>query len=170
MRGQRGQTIGALRLDAHAKSDEELVFYIRSLMKTTKPGNHQKPLEFVKYTHGKLCIIDCFVEYRRRTDNIRENLEGNPQELILSWAYPHKPVKVATIARYIKSFLGMAGVDITVFTAHSTRHASTSKNNNMGLSIKDIAKAAGWKSGSTFAKHYKLPIRKENFGAKLLSC
>ena len=48
----------------------------------------------------------------------------------------------------------MTGIDITVFTRHSVRSASTSKANNIGLSIKDIQKAAGWKGSSTFREHY----------------
>ena len=63
----------------------------------------------------------------------------------------------------------MAGIDLTVFTAHSTRAASTSKANNIGLSLKDIAKAAGWKGSNTSQKHYKLPIEK-NLGTELLTC
>ena len=86
----------------------------------------------------------------------------------MAYNYPHKPVGVATIARYIKLFLGLAGIDLTVFTAHSTRKSSTSKANNMGLPIKDIIKAAGWRNTSTFAKFYKLPIVK-NFGDELLN-
>ena len=76
-------------------------------------------------------------------------------------------VKSATMARYVKTFLGMAGIDLTVFTAHSTRAASSSKANNLGLSLRDIAKAAGWKGTSTFQKHYKFPIKK-NFGSLIL--
>jgi len=167
--GQRAQTIGALRLDFSKLTEQELTFYVPSILKTTKPGKHQEPLQFQRFHLKKLCILECFTEYRRRTDNIRENLEGKPQGLILSYAYPHNPVGVSTIARYVKIFLGMAGIDITVFSTHSTRHASTSKNNNMGLSIKDIAKAAGWRADSTFAKFYKIPIRAENFGSRLLS-
>ena len=34
----------------------------------------------------------------------------------------------------------MAGIDITVFTTHFICSASTSKANNIGLSIKDIQK------------------------------
>ena len=108
--------------------------------------------------NSKLCIIDCLQEYRNRSDLVRENLDGNPQELILSYAYPFKPVNSQSIAICIKLFLAITGIDITVFTTHSVRSASTSKANNIGLSIKDIQKAAGWKSSSTFRKHYKLPI------------
>jgi len=62
----------------------------------------------------------------------------------------------------------MAGIDVTVFSTHSIRHASTSKSNNMGLALKDIAKSAGWRSDSVFAKFYKLPIQEKNFGQELL--
>ena len=83
-----------------------------------------------------------------------------------SYAYPRAPVKSTTLARYVKDFLGDAGIDVTVFTAHSTRSAS-SKANNLGLSLKDLNKAAGWRTESTFQRYYKFPIR-ENFGDKLL--
>ena len=48
-----------------------------------------------------------------------------------------------TIARYVKLFLGQAGIDLAVFSAHSTRSASTSKGNNLGLPLDDIRKAGG---------------------------
>ena len=96
-----------------------------------------------------------------RTELIRENTaDEGCNLLILSYSYPHKMVKSATLARYVKLFLGLAGIDLTVFTAHSTRSASTTKANNIGLSLKDIAKAAGWKSPNTFQKFYKFPIMK----------
>ena len=60
-----------------------------------------------------------------------------------------------------------AGIDVTVYANHSLRKASTSKANNLGLSIKDIQKAAGWKSESIFREHYKLPIKK-NMGSHSL--
>ena len=77
------------------------------------------------------------------------------------------PVGTQTLARYVKNFLLQAGIDITVFTAHSTRKASSNMANNLGLSLKDINKAAGWVSKNTFADHYKLPIKK-NFAKVIL--
>ena len=74
---------------------------------------------------------------------MRENLAGNSEELNLSYPYPFKPINSQSVARYIKLFLTMAGIDIIVFTAHSIRSASTSKAKNIGLSIKDIQKTAG---------------------------
>jgi len=167
--GQRSQSIGQLKLDKSAYSIETMTFYFDTILKTSRPGKHQQPLIFKAFKENEnLCIINCLQEYRQRTDLVRENLEGNPQQLILSYAYPHKPINSQSIARYIKLFLGMCGIDITVFTTHSTRSASTSKANNIGLSIKDIQKAAGWSNESTFRKFYKLPIIK-NFGRELIN-
>ena len=63
--------------------------------------------------------------------------------------------------------MGKAGIDLTVVIAHSVRKASTSKANNIGLSIKDIAKAAGWSGENTFQKYYNLPIMR-NLGNDIL--
>ena len=49
---------------------------------------------------------------------MRENLDGNPQELILLYAYPFKPINSQTIARYIKLF------SCNSRDRHSTRSAS----------------------------------------------
>ena len=144
--GQRGQTITYLNLDFMHKDDTSYTFYIPKVLKTTTINFHQEPLVFEAFPHDDtLCIIKCLEEYINRTALIRENACEGDKQLLLSFSYPHKPVKSATIARYIKMFLGMAGIDLTVFSAHSTRSAATIKANNLGLSIKDIKKAAGWK-------------------------
>ena len=77
--------------------------------------------------NSKLCVIDCLQEYRERTDLVSESLDGNPQELILSYAYTFELINSQLIARYTKLFFAMAGIDITIFTTHSVHSASTSK-------------------------------------------
>ena len=73
-----------------------------------------------------------------------------------------------TIARYVKLFLGQVDIDVTVFSAHSTRSASTSKGNNLSLTIDDIHKAGGWKRNSTFRKYFKLSIHKSVGNYKII--
>ena len=134
----------------------DIYVYFDTVLKKTKPGNHHHPLVFNTYPQNvNLCINDFLQECRARIDLVRENLDGNPQELILSYAYPFKPINSQSIARYIKFFLAMTGIEKTVFISNSVRSASTSKVNNIGLSIKDIKKAAGWKCSTTFRKYYK---------------
>ena len=157
--GQPSQTISSLKEDRSVLGYGTYTFYIKTIQKTTRPGKHQPPLFFQSFKpNEKLCIINCLEEYRLYTDLKRENLEGTPQQLILSYPYLYKPVNSQTIARYLKIFLGTCGIDITIFTAHSTQSVSTLIINNMELSIKDIQKAAGWSGDSTFRKYYNLPV------------
>ena len=108
-------------------------------MKTTKPDKHQKPLEYREFnSNKKLCVVTCLKEYILRIELIRENLEGNKDQLILSYAYPQKPIDChQSTARHIKLFLELSGIDFTAFTAHSKRSSSTSKANNVGLCLKE---------------------------------
>ena len=174
--GQRSQTIPVLNLNHMHRDQSSHSFYIPRALKTTSPSFHQTPLQFEAFPEDELlCIVKCLNEYIVKCLNeyiestrlIRENAREDDKQLIISYAYPNKPVISAIVARYIKLFLMDAGIDITVFTPHSTRAASTSKANNLGLSIKDIAKAAGWKGGSTFQRYYKSPITK-NLGKEIL--
>lgn len=97
-----------------------------------------------------------------------ERIQKVNQPVILSYAYSQKPVMSTTIARYVKLFLGQVDIDVTVFSAHSTRSASTSKGNNLSLTIDDIHKAGGWKRNSTFRKYYKLSIHKNVGNYKII--
>ena len=170
--GQRSQSLSVLYLQHMHQEDDVITFFIPKMLKTTTPTFHQQPLEFMRFPYDvNTCVYTCLLHYIERTRLLRENLvtEGDEKlSLILSYRPPHNPVKSATLARYVKDMLGEAGIDITVFTTHSTRSASTSKANNLGLSLKDISKAAGWKGGSTFQNHYKFRVTK-NFGAEILS-
>ena len=65
-----------------------------------------------------------------------------------------------TIVRYVKLFLGQAGIDLAVFSVHLTMSPSTSIRNNVWLTQDSIEQAGGWKTNSTFRKNYKLPIHK----------
>ena len=55
-----------------------------------------------------------------------------------------------------------------MFSAHSTRGASTSKANTLGVSSADILKAANWSSTSTFCRFYHRPTHSASFGRTVL--
>ncbi|CAB0039264.1 unnamed protein product [Trichogramma brassicae] len=63
------------------------------------------------------------------------------------------------IVRWIKKTLKMSGINTDIFSAYSTRQASTSAAKRLGVNIDLIKSTGGWteKSG-TFAKFYDLPI------------
>ena len=62
------------------------------------------------------------------------------------------------MARWIRSTLQDAGIDVSVFSAHSSRTASTPYSVNAQLPLADILKAGGWSNARTFAEHYNKPI------------
>ena len=108
---------------------------------------------FKAFTPDKeLCVVTCIKDYINRTSfiNLDDDVDRNQ---LISFAGDHKHVG--------------SDIDITVSTAHSLRKASTSKENNVGLSFEDVAKAAGWSGESTFQRFYNLPIS-VNRGTNLL--
>uniref|UniRef100_T1JLK2 Tyr recombinase domain-containing protein n=1 Tax=Strigamia maritima TaxID=126957 RepID=T1JLK2_STRMM len=57
----------------------------------------------------------------------------------------------------MRDFLAKSGVDKSVFGAHTTRSASTSKAAKQ-VWIQDVLKVARWPSKSTFARFYNRQI------------
>ena len=60
--------------------------------------------------------------------------------LLISVRKPHQPVKSATIGHFKK--MEQAGIDVSIFSAHSTSGATTSKAKAAGVSLHEILKAA----------------------------
>ena len=63
----------------------------------------------------------------------------------------------------------MSGIDISTFTAHSTRGASTSAAADSGIKTSDSLKAADWSTESVFRKFYYQPTRDTSYGGTVLS-
>ena len=67
-----------------------------------------------------------------------------------------------------------AGVDTSVYQAHSCRHAATTAANIQGVSLDTIIKSASWSNDSTFFRFYKKDISDGyelshvNFGQEIL--
>ena len=52
-----------------------------------------------------------------------------------------------------------AGIDTSIFKAHSTRGAATTAAANAGITTEDILKAADWSSDTVFKKFYYKPTQ-----------
>lgn len=100
-----------------------------------------------------ICPVTTLQEYEKKTSHMRCQA-GDSKPLLISYCKPHKPVSPATIARWVKSMLAAAGIDITQFKAHSTRAASTSAARKLGVSTADILRSANWSRESTFERFY----------------
>ena len=159
---QRSQTLHVLDINYMHKEEDKYIFYIPILLKTSRPSSHQEPLIFLSFPEDpNICVVKNLNAYLERTKDIRRDCN----KLSLSLSSPHKEVSSATIARWVKGTLAESGIDTQTFSAHSTRSAATSLAKTKGLSISDIAKAAGWCNDHTFARHYNKPIANNtNFG------
>ena len=96
----------------------------------------------------------CPVETLRQYQSVTAPLRSDSDQLLIAIIKPHKPVASYTIAHWLKEVLKMAGVDINIFMAHSTRSASSSAAADSGITSSDILKAVDWSTESVFRKFY----------------
>ena len=89
--------------------------------------------------------------------------------LFVSFIEPHAPVSSATISRWLKSILALAGVDTASFQGHSVRSPASSTAKKLGVSSTEIMKVADWSRESTFLKFYHKPTEDTSFGRTVLS-
>ncbi|XP_058799080.1 uncharacterized protein LOC131668714 [Phymastichus coffea] len=142
---------------------------ISDLIKTSRPGSKDPIVFFPYFPHREtLCIARTLIFYIEKTRDLR----GNTDELFISFIKPFKKVTSQTISRWIRTVMRQAGID-EFFTAHSTRHASTSRALREGLDIGTIRNAASWSENSkVFARFYNRPIVKStdrNFAAAVIA-
>ena len=162
--GQRGQTIWSLNIQNITWGKDYVKCRIGDILKTSSSKHHQDELKFDAYPQSKaLCVVHYLNKYVQRTQKLR----GKEQKLFISTRPPYKGISRETLARWTKECMEKSGVNMKIFTPHSTRSASTSKAATR-IMMPTILKTAGWRSSSTFAKYYKKPILDEGTNVKHL--
>ncbi|CAG9138080.1 unnamed protein product [Plutella xylostella] len=129
---------------------------VQHIVKTSAPDIEQPVLNLPYFQDNpNICPASAISEYLTATQSLRNNIEN----LLLTYKKPHKAASSQTISRWIKQVLSESGVDISVFRAHSARHAATSAARRAGVSVDAIRKTAGWTmSSNAFARFYNRPI------------
>lgn len=149
---QRAQTLSLLKLGDLTDKGSEVIFRISAALKTKAAGSAIITLrEFTE--DSDLCVVRTLKDYIQRTKELRKN-----DSLLISWMKPYKAVHVDTIRRWILCVMELAGIDITLFKAHSTRSASVSKAHNKNVPLETILDAGMWNNESTFTKFYHKEI------------
>ena len=152
---QRVQTLHVLMLDDIVLTDTECHIAVRRLLKQTRPGRHLSEIVLPAFPSNKnVCVVEVLHEYVARTSPLR----GTAQTMFISYRKPHKAVSRDTLSRWIKHTLSNAGVDQSVFKAHSVRAAATSAASTCGVPLQTILATAGWSGSSTFARFYNKPV------------
>ena len=149
----RSQTLGALSISNLVQHKKSIQFIVTERLKTSRPG---KPSVIVTFpsvpSKPHVCPMSTVSAYITRTCNLR-----NPTDfrLFISFVKPHRVVSPATISRWIKTVLSGAGIDTSIFKAHSVRGAATSAAYNKGVPVENILKLANyWSNESTFRRFY----------------
>ena len=88
--------------------ENHCIFYIASLVKTTRSSFHQHPLEFRRYANESLCVITYIKWYLLETKALRHSDGG----FFISFKPPHKAVTSTTIPRWVVNVLKEVGVDV----------------------------------------------------------
>ena len=164
---ERASVLWELNIRYLKKQPDGVVF---TLIKPRKSGD---PMSRAKATFPRflqdttLCPCDCLETYLKATEKFRLSEDSN--KLFLSFQRPHHPVAKATVTRWLCDVLIAAGIDSTIFKAHSTRAASTSAAAKKHLPLDDILKMGDWTSPSTFQRFYYKPIIDDTYAKTVLT-
>ena len=133
--------------------DNFLIIPIGDKLKTTSIKFHVGEIKFPVYENAKVCPVKLFKQYIDVTKSIR----GSITCLFITTSRPYRPASKDTLARWIKSVLHDADIDMTVFTPHSTTSCSTDKAATK-VPIETVLKTGCWRSMRTFANYYNKQI------------
>ena len=165
----RVSELQALDLRYRSYHPEGVLFQLPTLGKKRIVGAPPKQLMFGAFPSDScLCVMKCLRQYETDTLIHRKKDPGSSQPLFLSCVKPHKPVTSQRLANWLKEMLGKAGIDTTVFKAHSVRGASSTAASEKGVLIEDILRKADWSTDSTFRKFYYRPTQANNYAQTLL--
>lgn len=167
--GQRVQTLANIEITNIVVDNDGISIKIPKRIKTSGLNRLQPTLVLPFYKKDpSLCVAKCLIQYLKKTRELRDH---HSNSLFITFKKPFKNAKSSSISRWIKVVLKNSGLDTSIFTAHSTRHASTSAAARQGVSMDVIRLAAGWTSRSkTFANFYQRPlVKNSNFAQAVLS-
>uniref|UniRef100_A0A0A9XK12 Recombinase cre n=5 Tax=Lygus hesperus TaxID=30085 RepID=A0A0A9XK12_LYGHE len=157
---QRVQTLSLIDIRDIDRYHDGIEIKIPKRIKTSGRNRPQPVLKIPYLTKDpSICVVKTLDDYLERTSNVRSGYNT----LFLTSRKPFMPATTQTVSRWIKSILLDSGLDTKIFSAHSTRHASTSAAARKGVSLDIIRRAAGWTvKSSTFANFYNLPLLKSD--------
>ena len=170
----RAQTIHSLDIDHlhYLGNGRGLEFNVPVLLKTSRKGKPAKKVLCVEWDAPELDVCKYVEVYLRKTFKYRlkaVRLGGKkPTQFFLSHRNG-KPVKRASISRWIREVLVLSGIDVTTFKAGSTRSASSSAAARCGASPQQIMKLGDWSNLGTYHRFYNKELDDTPVGRLILS-
>lgn len=157
--GQRVQTLSLIEVCNIRTHSEGVEIKVPKRVKTSGLNRHQPILSLPFYpSDPNICVASTLLFYVEKTSSYRHSNVCN--NLFITFKKPFHNASSQSISRWIRKVMSESGIDTSIFTPHSTRHASTSKAYSKGISCDIIRSAAGWSNNSkSFAMFYNRPIR-----------
>lgn len=154
--GQRIQTLSIIDIRNIVVKEDVIEIKIPERIKTSRPGISQPILILPFYKENlNICPANTLQAYLKKTESLRKD----STTLFITFMSPFRRASSQTLSRWVKDILCKSGIDTDIFSAHSTRHASTSAAKRKGINIDVIRKSAGWSENSnTFSRFYDRPI------------
>ena len=147
-------------------NERECTFVFDEALKHSRPNWNTEKMTFRAFPElPGLCPVNAIVDYLEA-----RNALSNDGAFFVTQVKPWNKAAPDTIARWIKTVLGWAGIDSGKYTAHSCRAAATSSAVFNGISLTTILKSASWSNVTTFKNFYykeiseRYVLDKENFG------
>lgn len=156
VKAHRLQTLTKIRVNNIKFFPDRIEILITDVIKTSF-SNRTVPLLVLPYFTEKpeLCVALCLKTYLSATDGFRTNCNF----LLLTLRPPVHHASSQTLSRWVKSVLKESGIDTSIYSGYSIRHASTSAALRAGVDIDEIRRTAGWSLRSnTFNKFYNRPL------------
>ena len=170
----RAQTIHALDIN-HLKilgNGKGMEFLVPVLLKHSRKGNPAKKVLCVEWDAPELNVCKYVESYLWRTFKYRWKAVRLGKEKPTQFFLSHrngKPVKRASISRWIREVLSLSGIDVNTFKAGSSRSASSSAEARCGASPQQIVKHGDWSNLGTYQRFYNRELIDTPVGRLILS-
>ena len=154
-RPSRSADLSQLNIQRMSYTASGVSFMPTVLAKQSRQGKPITEFFFPSFPENTtLCPVSSLKVYLDLTKQLR----GEEPRLFISFIKPHKAVTSSSIARWLKTILEEAGIDTSMFGAHSTRGASAA------------AKAGvNWSSESVFQRFYHKTSNKAAYGRAVIN-
>ena len=155
-RPMRASELAAIDLSSIVFSESEASYSLSRPMKNQRDGA-LRSLSIPRCDRNSICAVSTLEEYINRTRPLRGTSAARKQ-LFISTIVPHHVVSTTSLSRWLQSAMAAAGIDTSVFKAHSSRSAVTARSRDQGFSLQQILNSAFWRSESTYRRFYQREV------------
>ncbi|KAJ8915427.1 hypothetical protein NQ315_003188 [Exocentrus adspersus] len=141
----RVQTFSLIQVQNIPIKEEGIETKIPDMIKTSGPSRIQPLLRLPRFDERpQVCVASVLTCYLKKTQTLRSS---TTDKLLITYKKLYKAASSQSISSWIKATLKDCGLDTSIFSAHSTRHAATSAAARKGIPL-DVYEEYCWVVGN----------------------